>query len=136
MKMQTLFVPLALIGAVSLSASAVASPQTTQKPPAQSGAQQPAQKPAPPPTAAPQAAGKSHTVEGELVSVDQKAHTIAFKDAAGKTVTAPLQARAEKEAAGLKPGDRVRLTCQDTARGDHQVITAVQRAPAPASPKS
>jgi hypothetical protein len=59
--------------------------------------------------------------------VDQKAHTVAFKDASGKTMTAQLQPRAEKDAAGLKAGDRVRLTCQDNAKGEHQVITAVQR---------
>jgi hypothetical protein len=136
-KIQSLFVPLVVMGAVSLGAAAIAAPQTTQKPPAQSGAQQPAQKPQPPApaaAAAPQTAGRTHTVDVELVSVDQKAHTIAYKDAAGKTVAAPLQARAEKEAAALRAGDRVRLTCQDNAKGEHQAITAVQRVPA--SPRS
>jgi hypothetical protein len=135
-KIQSLFVPLVVMSAVSLGAAAVTAQQTTQKPPAPSGAQQPAQKPQPPApaAAAPQTPGKTHTVDVELVSVDQKAHTIAFKDATGKTVTAPLQARAEKEAAALKAGDRVRLTCQDNAKGEHQAITAVQRVPA--SPRS
>lgn len=138
MKIETLFVPLAVAALVGLGAPPVtaASEQTGQKPPAQGGAQQPGQKPQPaPPSGAQQPAAKTRTIEGELVSVDQKAHTVAFKDASGKTMTAQLQPRAEKEAAGLKAGDRVRLTCQDNAKGACQVITAVQRVPAAAPSK-
>lgn len=133
MKIQTLFVPLAVAAVVGLGAHSLgAAPQQGgQKPttgttaPAQGG-----QKPTAG-TAAQPAAPKTHTIEGEFVSMDPKAHTIAFKDAAGKTVNAPLQAKAEKEVDGLKPGDRVRLTCQDGAKGEHQAITSVQRAAAP-----
>jgi hypothetical protein len=73
------------------------------------------------------AAGKTHEMTGKVVSVDAKANTMTFTDEKGESHTAPLMDKAIKEAAGVKPGEAVKLTCQDDEKGAHQGITAIKK---------
>ena len=74
------------------------------------------------------AAGKTHDMKGTVVSVDAKANTMTFTDEKGESHTAPLMDKAIKEAASVKAGEKVTLTCQDTEKGEHQGITKIKKA--------
>ena len=73
------------------------------------------------------AAGKTHEMKGKVVSVDAKANTMTFTDEKGESHTAPLMDKAIKEAASVKAGEEVTLTCQDTEKGEHQGITKIKK---------
>ena len=71
------------------------------------------------------AAGKTHEMKGTVVSVDTKANTLTFTDEKGESHTAPLLDKAIKEAASIKAGEKVTVTCQDTEAGEHQGIAGI-----------
>ena len=73
------------------------------------------------------AAGKTHDMAAEVVSVDAKAKTITIKDEKGENHTAPLMGAAIGEAKALKAGDKVKCTCQDNEKGEHQGVTAIKK---------
>ena len=70
--------------------------------------------------------GKTHEMTAEVVSVDMAAKTITIKDDKGENHTAPLLGGAAESAKNLKPGDKVSLTCQDDANGQHQGVAAIK----------
>ncbi len=80
------------------------------------------------PVAAFAGAGKTHDMKAEVVSVDVKAKTITLKDEKGESHTAPLMGAAVNEAKGLKPGDKVTATCQDSDKGEHQGVKSIKKA--------
>ncbi|MGH9795827.1 MAG: hypothetical protein ACRD5G_13740 [Candidatus Acidiferrales bacterium] len=78
--------------------------------------------------------GKSHKVKAEVVSTDATNNTLTFKMTDGQEMTSPVQDQAQQQLASLSPGDKVTLTCQDDANGEHRAIVAIQKAPATAKP--
>lgn len=67
---------------------------------------------------------KTHTVEAEVVSADATAKTLTIKgDAGDKTV--PVEGAAASELKSLKAGEKVKLTCRDNAKGEHEAITKI-----------
>lgn len=78
--------------------------------------------------------GKSHKVKAEVVSTDATNNTLTFKMADGQEMTSPVQDGAQQQLASLSPGDKVTLTCQDDANGEHRAIVAIQKAPATPKP--
>ena len=88
-----------------------------------------AKKPAAPaakPAAA--AAVKTHVVDAEVVSADATAKTLTIKGDPNKTV--PVEAAALAHLKDLKSGDKVKLTCRDNEKGEHQAITKIAMATA------
>jgi hypothetical protein len=85
-------------------------------------------KPAAPAMAAP-AVAKTHIVEAEVVSVDATAKTLTIKGDPNKTV--PVEGDAVAHLKNLKAGEKVKLTCRDNEKGEHQGIThiVVEKAP-------
>lgn len=73
-------------------------------------------------------AGKTHEVEAEVVSIDAKAKTVTIK---GEKENKTIPVLNEKALASLKVG-KATLICQDTEKGDHQGVTGVKEAAAPA----
>ena len=70
------------------------------------------------------ATGKTHTVEAEVVSADPTAKTLTIKgDAGDKTV--PVEGAAVAELKNVKPGEKVKLTCRDNEKGEHEAITKI-----------
>jgi hypothetical protein len=80
--------------------------------------------------AAAPAAEKTHVVEAEVVSADAMAKTLTIKGDPNKTV--PVDATAATHLKTLKAGEKVKLTCRDNAKGEHEAIThiVVEKAPA------
>jgi FtsP/CotA-like multicopper oxidase with cupredoxin domain len=76
------------------------------------------------------AAVKTHTLEAEVVSADATAKTLTIKGDPNKTM--PVDASAVAHLKDLKAGEKVKLTCRDNEKGEHQAIThiAVEKAPA------
>ena len=81
------------------------------------------------------AAVKTHVVSAEVVSADASAKTLTVKDEKGQTETVPVLGKAVGGLGSLKAGERVSLTCQDNAKGEHTGIIAIKPAK-PAAPKS
>lgn len=81
------------------------------------------------PVAAP-AAAKTHVVEAEVVSADATAKTLTIKGEPNKTM--PVDAAAASHLKTLKAGEKVKLTCRDNDKGEHEAIThiVVEKAPA------
>jgi hypothetical protein len=75
-----------------------------------------------------QAAGKTHVVNAEFVSYDAATKQITVKDDKGQTSTAALKGKAVGEAAHLKAGEKVMLTCHDNAKGEHVSVSAIKPA--------
>jgi ABC-type Fe3+-hydroxamate transport system substrate-binding protein len=73
---------------------------------------------------------KTHVVEAEVVSADVAAKTLTIKAEPNKTVTVEGEALAQLK--NLKMGEKVKLTCRDNDKGEHQAITdiTVEKAPA------
>jgi hypothetical protein len=70
------------------------------------------------------AAGKTHVVEAEVVSADSTAKTLTIKsDTGDKTV--PVEGAAVAELKSVKAGEKVKLTCRDDEKGEHQAITRI-----------
>ena len=68
---------------------------------------------------------KTHQVEAEVVSVDATAKTLTIKGDPNKTVT--VDAAAADSLGALKAGDKVKLTCRDSATGEHQAVTKIEK---------
>jgi hypothetical protein len=75
---------------------------------------------------------KTHVVEAEVVSADATAKTLTIK---GETENKVLKVDAEAAAhlKMLKAGEKVKLTCRDNEKGEHEAITkiVVEKTPAP-----
>ena len=80
--------------------------------------------------AAKAAVAKTHVVEAEVVSADVTAKTLTIKGDPNKTV--PVDAAAVAHLKTLKAGEKVKLTCRDNDKGEHQAISqiTVEKAPA------
>jgi hypothetical protein len=85
---------------------------------------------APTTPAAKAAVVKTHVVEAEVVSADVTAKTLTIKGDPNKTV--PVDAAAVASLKTLKAGEKVKLTCRDNDKGDHEAVTqiTVEKAPA------
>ena len=68
---------------------------------------------------------KTHLVEAEVVSADATAKTLTIKGDPNKTVT--VDAAAAGSLGALKAGDKVKLTCRDSATGEHQAVTKIEK---------
>ena len=79
------------------------------------------------PSASLAGAGKTHEEKAEVVSIDETAKTITLKDDKGENHTAPLLGKALDEAKHLKAGDKVKATCQDNDKGEHEGVTALKK---------
>jgi FtsP/CotA-like multicopper oxidase with cupredoxin domain len=69
------------------------------------------------------AAAKTHVVEAEVVSADATAKTLTIKGDPNKTV--PVDAAAVASLKNVKAGEKVKLTCRDNDKGEHQAITHI-----------
>jgi len=80
--------------------------------------------------AAKAAVAKTHVVEAEVVSADVTAKTLTIKGDPNKTM--PVDDAAVTHLKTLKAGEKVKLTCRDNEKGEHQAIThiTVEKAPA------
>jgi ABC-type Fe3+-hydroxamate transport system substrate-binding protein len=87
--------------------------------------------PAKPAAPAKAAAVKTHVVEAEVVSADVMAKTLTIKAEPNKTVTVEGDAVAQLK--DLKMGEKVKLTCRDNDKGEHQAITHIKVEKAPAT---
>ena len=74
---------------------------------------------------------KTHTLEAEVVSADATAKTLTIKGDPNKTVPV-LDAAAVAGLKNLKAGEKVKLTCRDNDKGEHEAIShiTVEKAPA------
>jgi FtsP/CotA-like multicopper oxidase with cupredoxin domain len=78
---------------------------------------------APAKPAAKATAMKTHVVEAEVVSTDATAKTITVKGEPNKTM--PVEGAAVAHLKDLKAGEKVKLTCRDNEKGEHQAITHI-----------
>jgi hypothetical protein len=78
---------------------------------------------------------KTHVVAAEVVSADATAKTITVKDEKGQTETVPVLGKAVDSLKTVKAGEKVNLTCEDNAKGEHTGIIAIKAAK-PAAPKA
>jgi len=106
-KLATLLCAVALVAVASLSARADEA------------------KPAAAPAKQATAAEKTHTVEAEVVSADAAAKTLTIKGDPNKTVA--VDASAVGSLKDLKAGDKVKLTCRDNEKGEHQAVTKIAK---------
>jgi len=67
---------------------------------------------------------KAHVVEAEVVSADATAKTLTIKGDPNKTM--PVDASATSHLKTLKAGEKVKLTCRDNDKGEHQAITHIE----------
>ena len=65
----------------------------------------------------------THVVEAEVVSADATAKTLTIKGDPNKTV--PVDATAAAHLKTLKAGEKVKLTCRDSATGEHEAVTHI-----------
>jgi hypothetical protein len=77
------------------------------------------------------AVAKTHVVEAEVVSADVVAKTLTVKTEKGDA-TMKVDAAPAKQLKALKAGEKVKLTCRDTDKGEHEAVThiVVEKAPA------
>jgi uncharacterized lipoprotein YajG len=77
---------------------------------------------------------KTHVVEAEVVSADAKANTLTIKgDPENKVLK--VDAVAATHLMHLKAGEKVKLTCRDNEKGEHEAITKITVETAPAATK-
>ena len=81
-------------------------------------------------------AAKTHAVEAEVVSADAVAKTLTVKTEQGES-TVKVDADAAKQLKALKAGEKVKLTCRDNDKGEHEAISqiTVEKTPAKAPDK-
>jgi len=80
--------------------------------------------PAKPATKAAAPMMKTHVVEAEVVSADAAASTLTIKGTPdNKTVKVDAAAAAHLKT--LKAGEKVKLTCKDNDKGEHEAITHI-----------
>ena len=113
---------LMLCGLLVVAGVAFATQATTPATPAKAAA--PADVKAP-------AVAKTHVVEAEVVSADAVAKTLTVKTEQGES-TMKVDAVAAKHLKALKAGEKVKLTCRDTDKGEHEAIShiTVEKTPA------
>ena len=73
---------------------------------------------------------KTHVREAEVVSADATAKTLTIKGDPNKTV--PVEGAALAQLKELKMGEKVKLTCRDNDKGEHQGVTDIKVEKAPA----
>jgi glucose/arabinose dehydrogenase len=112
-KLATLLCAVAVVAVASMAAAQSAAPAPEQKQPAADTAKQAT------------AAEKTHTVEAEVVSADATAKTLTIKGDPNKTVA--VDASAVGSLKDLKAGDKVKLTCRDNEKGEHQAVTKIAK---------
>lgn len=91
--------------------------------------------PAKPATKAAAPMMKTHVVEAEVVSADAMAKTLTIKgEPDNKTVK--VEGAAAEHLKNLKAGEKVKLTCKDNDKGEHEAIThiTVEKTPAAKPP--
>ena len=66
---------------------------------------------------------KTHVIEAEVVSADATAKTLTIKGDPNKTVAVDASAVGSLKA--LKAGEKVKLTCRDSATGEHEAVTNI-----------
>jgi glucose/arabinose dehydrogenase len=103
----------AVVAVASMASAQSAAPAPEQKQPAADAAKQAT------------ASEKTHTVEAEVVSADATAKTLTIKGDPNKTVT--VDAAAAGSLKDLKSGDKVKLTCRDNDKGEHQAVTKISK---------
>ncbi len=79
---------------------------------------------------------KTHVVAAEVVSADATAKTITIKDEKGQTQTVPVLGKAVNSLKTVKAGEKVSLTCEDNAKGEHTGIIAIKAAKPATTPKA
>jgi len=82
--------------------------------------------------ALPVAAGtslKSHDVNATFVSADPQASTFTVRLDDGQTSSGKAEGAAVTALSALKAGDKIRITCKDTADGQHVSATAISVLP-------
>jgi hypothetical protein len=86
------------------------------------------------PATATKPAAKTHVVEAEVVSADATAKTLTVKTDKGEQ-TVKVDAAASSHLKTLKAGEKVKLTCRDNDKGEHEAVThiTVEKAPKPAT---
>lgn len=86
--------------------------------------------PATPEKPAAAAVAKTHDVEAEVVSADVIAKTLTIKGEPNMTM--PVEGAAVEHLKALKASEKVKLTCRDNDKGEHQAVTniTVEKAPA------
>ena len=84
--------------------------------------------------AADKAAMKTHDVNAEFVSFDAAKKMVTIKTETGEA-SAPVEGKAVAQVKSLKAGDKVVVTCKDSAEGKHEAAIAIKLAAAPADKK-
>lgn len=80
--------------------------------------------------AAPALASTTHDLKATVVSVDMEHKMLTIKDEKGEEKTAPVLEGAVAQLKGLKAGDMITVTCQDTDEGEHQGVSKITHAKA------
>jgi hypothetical protein len=75
---------------------------------------------------------KTHTVEAEVVSANETAKTLTIKTDKGDQ-TVPVEGAAVSELKSVKAGEKVKLTCRDNEKGEHEAITKIHAEKTPAA---
>jgi Cu/Ag efflux protein CusF len=78
---------------------------------------------------------KTHVVAAEIVKSDATAKTITVKDDKGAEMTMPCEGKCVAELKTFKAGEKVKLTCKDNDKGEHQAVVNVRAIVAPAAAK-
>jgi len=84
-------------------------------------------------TASAATATKTHHVAAEVVSADTTKNTLTIMAEDGSEKTAPVEGKALAALKTVKPGEKVTLTCRDNDKGEHQAVTDIHPAKAPAA---
>jgi hypothetical protein len=74
--------------------------------------------------AAKPAVAKTHVVEAEVVSSDVTAKTLTIKGEKENAIL-KVDASAVSQLKALKAGEKVKLTCRDNDKGEHEAITHI-----------
>ena len=119
--MKTLFLSLALVSLAAPAAFAAPGAQASRPSTAAAGTASQGSKPAP----AKHVGTKTHMVNAEFVGYDAATKMVTLRDANGQTSSAPAEGRAVAEVAHLKANQKVKVTCRDSATGEHEAITAI-----------
>lgn len=90
---------------------------------ASAAAPKPVTKPAQPATTQ-AATAKTHVVEAEVVSADPTASTLTIKGDKENAVL-KVDAPAASHLKALKAGQKVKLTCRDNEKGEHEAVTHI-----------
>jgi hypothetical protein len=80
------------------------------------------------------AVAKTHVVEAEVVSADAVAKTVTVKTDKGDATMKVEGVTAIHHLKTLKAGEKVKLTCRDNDKGEHQAITHIVVEKAPMAP--